>query len=1048
MHMRKLFLLLMGVVFFAAQAIAQRTVTGKVTDDKDQPVVNASVIAKGTKIGTTTKVDGTYSLTVPGTTKTLSITAVGYLGYEVNLGTETNYSSQLKLSDKEMEEVIVVTYGTQKKSTLTGSVATIKSDDLLDRQVTNISQALAGAAPGIAATSGNGQPGSGAAIRIRGFGSINASSEPLYVVDGFPYGGFMGDINTNDIESISLLKDASSTALYGARAANGVVLITTKKGKTAVPRINLYVNYGQSSRGISEYDRVGTLDYYPLIWQGIKNGAQYPVTGTGATAAVAAQTASNTVATQLIYNPFNVPGNQVVGLDGKLNPTAQLLYNDFDWYSPLQTSGPRAEVGFSVSARQGKSDYFFSLNYLSDKGFVIQSDFKRVNARMAINSQVKDWLKIGINVTGAIVSSNQAAGDGSNTFVNPFVFARGMGPIFPVKAYTATGAPIYNSTGSQWYDYGLHPGAINRPTGASPGRHIVLETLLNKRLRDRNSVIARTFLEVKLSKNLTFTTNAGIDLNNTKAVTFQNKVVGDGVTPGGRSTNSANEFRTITLNQLFNYNKKFGKHDIVFLVGHESTKNIDQFLTAERTGSIADGNIQLANFVTATQADGSQDNLRREAYFSRLNYYYNNKFSVEVSYRGDASSRFSPESRWGDFYSVGGAWVLSEETFVKNSKWINYLKLRASYGAVGNDALDTYFEYQALYGLGFNNAAEPGYLASRPYNPNLTWEVNITKNIGLEFGILKNRVSGSVEYFDRGSSELLFDVPQGPSSIITTITQNIGTMSNRGVELQLNLGVIKSKDFNWDVQFNVTSLKNKITKLPNNNAPITSGTKRLEVGRDLYAFYLRRWYGVDPNDGAGLFYATQASTTDLRTGPKSEKLTTNVNNAEFGYAGTAIPKHFGSINNTFTFRNISISCLLNYQVKGQFFDGNYAGLMGVGFGNAMHVDAFKAWKNPGDLTDVPRLDINQTNSRFNVASDRWLIDASYLNIRSFTINYNVPKSLTSKLHLENLRVFVGSENLFLFSKRKGLNPAETFSGTNSPVYTPNRLVNIGFNMNF
>jgi TonB-linked SusC/RagA family outer membrane protein len=916
------------------------------------------------------------------------------------------------------------------------------------RQVTNISQALAGAAPGIAATSGNGQPGSGAALRIRGFGSINASSEPLYVVDGFPYGGFIGDINTNDIENISLLKDASSTALYGARAANGAILITTKKGKTAAPRVNLFVNTGFSSRGIDEYSRVGTLDYYPLIWQAIKNGAQYPVTGTGATEATAAATASNTVATQLIYNPFNVPANQVVGLDGKLNPSASLLYNNFDWYSPILRRGPRNEVGVSVSSKFGKSDYFFSLNYLTDKGFVIESDFKRVNARMAVNSQVKDWLKTGINVTTAIVNTNQAAGDGSNTFVNPFVFARGIGPIFPVRAYTTTGQPILDAQGQQWYDYGLHPGAVNRPTGASPGRHIILETLLNKRLSKRNSVVARTFAEVRLVKDLTFTANAGIDLNNTRDLTFQNKTVGDGVTAGGRSRASSNEFRTITSNQLLNYNKKFRKHDFSILAGHESSKTIDEFLTAERTGSIADGNIQLINFVTATAASTNENNLRREAYLSRFNYSYDNRFNAEISYRRDAASRFSPMSRWGNFYSIGSSWVISNENFLKNTGWINYLKLRASCGTVGNDALNSYFEYQALYGLGFNNATEPGVLATRSSNPDLTWEVNVTKNIGLEFGVLKNRISGTVEYFDRGSSELLFDVPVGLTSIITSITQNIGTMTNRGVEVQLNIDVIRSKNFNWDVQFNVTALKNEITKLPNNNAPITSGTKRLDVGKDIFAFYLRRWYGVDPSDGAGLYYATAASTTDIRAGAKGEKLTSNPTNAEFGYAGTAIPKHFGSINNTFTIKNISINFLLNYQVGGRFYDGNYAGLMGVGFGNALHTDALKAWKKPGDITDVPRLDINQTNARFNAASDRWLIDASYINLRNVTFTYNLPKELTNKLKLENARVFVGGENLYISSKRQGLNPAESFNGTNSPVYTPNRLINFGFNTNF
>ncbi len=1048
--MRKLFLLLFGVVFFATAALAQRTITGKVTDDKGNPVPNASVLVKGTTAGTSTKPDGSFSLVVPANGKVLLITSIGFTDAEFKLGSTNTISVSMVSSDtKAIEEVVVVAYGTQKKSSLTGSVARIKSDDLLDRQVTNISQALAGAAPGIQATSGNGQPGSGAAIRIRGFGSVNAGSEPLYVVDGFPYGGFIGDINTNDIESITLLKDASSTALYGARAANGAVLITTKKGRTAAPRVNFYVNYGQSSRGIGEYDRVSTLDYYPLIWQSVKNGAQYPVTGTGATAAAAAQTASNTVATQLIYNPFNVPGNQVVGLDGKLNPNAQLLYNDFDWYTPMERNGPRAETGFSVSSKQGKSDYFFSLNYLSDKGFVIESDFQRFNARMAINTQVKDWLKTGLNVTTAIVNTNQAAGDGSNTFVNPFVFARGMGPIYPVRAFTPAGASIFNSvTGEQWYDYGLHPGAINRPTGASPGRHIVLETLLNKRLTKRNSVIARAFIEARLAKNLTLTTNAGVDLNNTRALTFQNKVVGDGVTPGGRSTNSANEFRTITLNELLNYNKKIGPHEISILAGHESTKNIDQYLTAERTGAIADGNIQVGNFVTATVANGLEDNLRREAYLSRFNYTYKNKFNFEASYRTDASSRFAPETRWGQFYSIGGGWVLSEETFLKNSKWINFLKLRASYGSVGNDALDTYYSSQGLFGSGFNNATEPGILYTQAPNTALTWEVNTTKSIGLEFGLFKNRVSGTIEYFNRGSSSLLFDEPQGLSNVITNITKNIGAMENKGVEVQLDLGIVRSKNFNWDVQINITSLKNNITKLPNNNTPITSGTKRLEVGQDIFAFYLRRWYGVDPADGAGLFYANATSTTDIRTGPKGEKLTNNPTNADFGYAGSAIPKHFGSINNTFTFQSISLNFLLNYQVAGKFYDGNYAGLMAVTYGRALHTDALRAWKNPGDITDIPRLDINQTNARFNAQSDRFLIDASYLNLRNVAITYTVPKTVTSKFGIENLRIFVGGENLFIVSKRQGLNAAESFNGTNSPVYTPNRLVNIGFNTNF
>ena len=1046
--MRKLILVLSVILCFVLNAVAQeRTISGKVTNDKNVAVEGVSVTSLDGKYGTQTDKDGNYTLKVPSSVRAVYFSYINFLSVQKSVSNTATVNVQLKSSDKSLDEVVVVAYGTQKKEAITGAVSRIGAEQLEQRLTTNISQALAGAAPGIAATTGNGQPGSAAALRIRGFGSVNASSAPLYVVDGFPYGGDISDINTNDIESITLLKDASSTALYGARAANGVVVITTKKGRTVKPEIRLFANYGLSSRGIQEYETVGTFDYYPLMWQALKNGLVYPVTGVGQTDAVASTNASNTIATQLIYNPFNVPNNQVVGVDGKMNPSAQLLYNDFNWFNGIERIGPRKEVGFSVSSKANKSDYTFSLNYLKDEGFVIRSDFQRVNGRVAVNSQINSWLKAGVNVTANFVNSNQAAGDGSNTFINPFVFARGIAPIYPVRAYTTAGAPVLDAFGTQWYDFGIHPGAINRPTGGSPGRHILYESLLNENVQKRNSIIARTNLEIKLAPGLTYTPNVGIDIINQRNNTFQNKIVGDGVTSGGYASVSSNEFRTFSVNNLINYTKRFGKHEITALAGHEIQKTDDQFFSGSRRGINLDGNIQLANFVVLNGVDGSINRLRREAYLSRLNYGYSKKYYLDLSYRRDASSRFSPDSRWGDFYSVGASWILNKEKFLQNASWIDNLKLRASYGTVGNDALDTYFEYQALYSLGYNNAGEPGAIASKLTNPKLTWEVNKTANIGLEFGFL-NRISGTLEYFDRGSSDLLFDVPLGLSSIITTITQNIGSMSNRGVEAQLNVDVVKKRDFVWDVQLNITSLKNIITKLPN-SLPITQGTKRLEEGRDIFAFYLRKWYGVDPADGAGLFRALPGTPlgATVRVTPKGDTVTTNPNLAALGYSGSSIPKFFGSFTNTFTYKNFSLSFLVNYQVGGKFYDGNYAGLMGTAYGRTLHVDNLGAWKKPGDIATIPRLDINQT-ANFNSQSDRWLIDASYLNIRNVTFTYKLPSAQAEKLGLTQARFFVGGENLQIFSKRKGLNPAESFNGTNSAVYTPNRLINMGVNVGF
>ena len=1047
--MRRFLLFLLGFVLLSTQVMAQnRTVSGRITDAQGNGIANATVAVAGSNTATVTASDGSFSLTLPANAKTIVVSSIGYRANEINLGTGTTYNVSLSSDNQNMDEVVVVAYGAQKRESITGSVATIGAKQLETRLTTNITQALAGAAPGISATSGNGQPGSSAGIRIRGFGSVNASSAPLYVVDGFPYEGFIGDLNTNDIETISLLKDASSTALYGARAANGVVLITTKKGKTAEPKVNLNITSGYSQRGIPEYDRIGTNDYYPVMWQALKNSLVYPSSGTGLTEAAAAANATNNIAGQLIYNPYNVANNAIVGTDGKLNPNAQLMYDDFNWFGPLSMNGKRNEVALSTSAKMGKSDYYISLNYLKDEGFVLKSDYERATARVSLNSQMKSWLRSGINMSGVIVRANQASATDDNTssIINPFVFARRIGPIYPVRAYSATGQPVLDAFGNHVYDYGQHAGAINRPQSAFPGRHVLYETMLNENVSTRNSLIARTYLEGRFFTDLTITTNVGLDLNNTRTKGFQNKIVGDGVTAGGTSSRSANEYRTISMNQLLNYKKSFGSHDVGLLLGHENQWVDETYFSGNRRGMNLDGNLELVNFTTLNAVTGRMEYLRRDAYFSRINYDYSNKYFVELSYRRDGSSRFAPDSRWGNFYSVGASWFIKRENFMRDINWLDDLKIRAAYGTVGNDALDTYYEYQALYGLGFNNAAEPGAIATKLSNPDLTWEVNKTASLGIDFGVLKNRLTGTIELFDRGSSRLLFDVPQGLSSVVTTRTENIGAMSNKGIELQLNGTIIQSRDFNWSVQVNGTSLSNKITKLPN-GLPITSGTKRLEEGRDLYAFYLRQWYGVDPNDGAGLYYALPGTTTNYRISAKGDTVVTNPTNAKYDYSGSAIPDIFGSIGSNFEYKGFGFSFLLNYQLGGKFYDGNYAGLLTPSYGGSLHADVLKSWQKPGDVADIPRLDISSA-SNFNAQSNRFLIDASYLSLRNVTVSYGFGRNVLNKLRLSQLRLYVSGENLTVLSKRKGLNPAESFNGTNSAIYVPNRAISAGLNVSF
>ena len=1047
---QKLLSIFLVCVLVAGAAFAQdKKITGKVTAKEDGlPLPGVSIKVTGSQIGTQTDVNGNYALNVPSSAKTLEFSFIGFTKQLTPIGNKNLINVSLDNDDKQLSEVVVVAYGSAKREAITGSVATLNASAIENRVVTNISNILQGVAPGIQVGASNGQPGSGTSIRIRGFGSLSASNAPLYVLDGSVYDGSIGDINPNDIESVSLLKDASSSALYGARGANGVILITTKKGKIGETRINANVTRGFSERGIPEYDRVGTLDYYPAIWQAVRNSLVYPRTGGAAplTPAAAAASASISTPKSLVYNPFNVPGDQLVGADGKLNPNASLLYNDFDWFSPLQRRGDRTNADLSFSGNTGRSDYFVSLGYLNDIGYIQKTDFRRFNARMNVNTQVKKWLKTGLNLSGNLSNSNNAqdaATGNGGSIINPFLFARNIGPIYPVKAYSTTGEPILTNTGEQYYDYNQHPGALSRPVLG--GRNVVYETLLNNVQSKRLALNARTFAEIKFLKDFTFRPSVNIDLRQSNGNSFQNAIVGDGAGSNGTSSINNSLTTSYTFNQILSYKKSFGRHSIDVLAGHENYDLNFKTNSASKVNQILAGNTNFANFVTPQSAGGSTDSYRVESYLSKASYNFDEKYFVDASLRRDGSSRFFKDSRYGTFFSVGGSWSLSKENFLKKATWIDDLRLKASFGEVGNDALDSYYNYQAFYDLGYNNGSEPGILLSSAATPALKWETINTLNIGTAFSFFKGRLTGELEVFNRGSKDLLFAVPQPLSNPVTSIRQNVGTLTNKGIELQLGGDVIRKKNFSWNILTNTSTVKNKITKLPPSQPFITQGTKRLEVGQDIYQFYLRQYAGVDKTDGAALYYPTTTATTDLRT-INGEVLTTNPNNARFEYSGTAIPDFFGSVNNTFSYKNLQLSFLVNYQVGGKFYDSNYAGLMGVSYGGSLHKDALNAWTETNTESPFPRLDIS-SSGLFTSQSNRWLIDASYLTISNVNFSYKLPKKYISKVDLSNVRVFASGENLALFSKRKGLNPSESFNGLNSTTYTPSRTITFGLSVN-
>ncbi|MGB4397973.1 MAG: TonB-dependent receptor [Daejeonella sp.] len=1047
---KKLLSIFFAFVMLACAAFAQdKRITGKVIASEDGlPLPGVSVKITGMQIGTLTDGNGSYSLSVPSTASSLEFSFIGYSSQTITIGSKTVIDASMSTDSRALNEIVVVAYGTAKREAITGSVATLNSAAIENRVVTNISNVLQGVAPGIQVGATNGQPGTSSAVRIRGFGSISASNSPLYVLDGSVYDGNIGDINAADIESVSLLKDASSSALYGARGANGVILITTKKGKIGETRINANVNRGFSERGIPEYDRVGTLEYYPAIWQAVRNSLVYPRSGTALSPAAAATQASNTTANSLVYNPFNVPGNQVVGADGKLNPNATLLYNDFDWYAPLQRVGTRNNADLSLSGNNGKSDFFVSLGYLDDKGFIQKSDFNRFNARINVNSQVKSWLKTGLNLAGNLSDGNlaqDASTGNAASFINIFQFARGIGPIYPVRAYDAAGNPINEPTGAQFYDYGVHPSSVNRPGGASPGRNVVYETLLNDVINKRVAANARTYMEIKFLKDFTFRPSFNIDLRQSNSEAYQNAIVGDGAGLNGAASRTNSLTRSYTFNQVLSYDKSFGRHTFNALAGHENYDLELESNNSRKVNQILAGNTEFANFVTPQSSGGSQDQYRIESLFSKASYSLDEKYFLDASLRRDGSSRFARQSRYGVFYSMGGSWSISKENFMKKATWIDDLRLKASYGEVGNDALDSYYNYQAFYDLGWNNGGEPGILLSSAATPDLKWETINTLNIGTAFSFFKGRLIGELEAFNRGSTDLLFSVPQPLSDPVTSIRRNIGTMTNKGLELQLGGDILRKKNFSWNILTNSSIVRNEITKLPAETPQITSGTKRYEVGQDIYQFYLRQYAGVDPSDGAALYYPTEAATTEIRT-VNGERVTTNFNNARFDYSGTAIPDLFGAVTNTFSYKALQLSFLVNYQIGGKFYDGQYADLMGVNFGAALHRDALNAWTETNTSSPFPRLDVTST-SFFTAQSTRWLIDASYLALSNVNMSYRIPQKYLNRLDISGARLYTSGENLALFSKRKGLNPTESFAGTNSTSYTPSRTVTFGLSVN-
>lgn len=1038
------------------------TVSGIITDQNGEPLPGVSVFMKDATTGVVyADMDGKYSIDVEDPANAwLTFSFVGMKPQDIRVGGKARMNVVMENEAELLDEVMVVAYGTAKKGTFTGSAAVVSSNTLKDRPVTEVSQMLTGTTAGVQVGTSNGQPGSAPTIRIRGLGSFNASNSPLIVLDGMPYDNAFSSINPNDIESITILKDASSAALYGARAANGVLLVNTKKGVAGKMNIGVRYNLGLTTRQSKDYKTMGLTDYMETYWEANRNSWLY----SGMSPEEANVKAGPSLIAGMSYNAFNMRPEEVFSLDGKLNPNAKLLWeDDLDWVKAVERVGIRHEASVNISGATDKSDYYASVGYTKDDGYIIGSTFKRYTAKTNVNSSLTKWFKTGINLTAALTEAggNQNESSGNNS--NPFRFTRNVGNIYPIHLHHPdTGEYILNANGEKMYDFGLGyttPDGVVVPkrdfvSGNNPA--IELQNIYDG--YTRNTINAKIYGEITFLKNFRFSATGGVAANAYNG--YSGSYVYAEKKNSGTSTKSSSTTTTWTFNQILTYTKDIGKHHIDLMAGHESYDYKYTYFSSSMKTQIQTGsNFEFRNFAEVNGMPTSYINTYAvEGYLSRANYDYNNTYFLSASYRRDASSRFYKDARWGNFWSVGGGWRIEQEKFMRNIHWINLLKLRASYGVVGNDDLNSYYPWQAVYTTN-HNGVEPGYVQSSLGNRNLSWEISKNLDIALEFTLFKSRLNGTVEYFNRRSSNLLFAINLPLSSGVDSQDVNAGAMYNKGVEITLDGSICKTKEFTWSLNANATFLKNRITELP--MEPYISNIYKIEPGHSRYDLWLRQWYGVNPETGYNLFVADIDNPKyvwgkDELIEIDGVKYTETIEHAKYDWYGSTIPKVTGGFGTSLQYKNWSLSINCYYQLGGKFYDSTYRSFMEPGSASLsyskLHSDLKDRWRQPGDITSVPKVSLGTDATNISAgASTRWITSSNMLEVTNINLSYDLPKSVTHALNITNCKLYFAANNPFLISKRRGMFPRRNmFSGYdgNSDIYLPSRTFSFGINLSF
>lgn len=1030
--MRKFVLLIMIVLSAGALALAQnKRISGTVKGVDGKPIAGATVLVEGTSIGTTTNAEGRFSVQAPAD-GTLVVSFIGYASKSVNIAGKTRLDIALKEDTHAIDDVIVVAYGMAKKESFTGSVAVVKGEELEHRKVSNVTKALDGLAPGVQVTSGSGQPGSGTTVAIRGFGSINASSTPLYVVDGIPYDGVISAINPDDIASISILKDASASVLYGARGANGVVLINTKKGNRNETNVELKINVGVSSRAIPRYETVGARDFMEIMYSAFYNDY-----GSNAVAQMASGS-KRIFGSNEMYNPYDVPLAQLFTADGKVRDDAKLLWDE-DWLDEVTDNAAlRQEYGASVSGGNEKTQYMFSLGYLNEDGVLKTTNFERYSGRLNVETQAKPWFAAGMGANFARNSTNSSQTSASATS-NVFFSAQMMAPIYPVyQRDPETGDYLRDANGRKQFDYGS-----SRPSGQQTNFNSIATLYDDKYAQTSYSLSARAHMDFMgisdhWSEGLKFQLNFGTDYYNSQSMTYYNPFFGNAESVGGRIQKTNTTSLGYTFNQLLSYNRTFDRHNIDLLLGHEYYAYTTSDLSGHKTGLPGGGIYELDAAAVIVGTGSSTDEDRIESVFSRIGYSYDDKYYLSGSWRTDGSSRFARSTRWGNFWSVGASWRMSQEAFMRDISWLNNLTLKFSYGVQGNNSVGSYYAYQALYDTGSPNATLPGATINDVANEDLTWESNHNLNVGLEARLL-DRIDLSFEFYNRKTTDMLLSYPLASSSGFDSYYRNSGEMRNRGIEFAVTGRIFDRRDFQWSVTWMGSTVSNKVLKLTEDGKDIIGSTQIIREGETLYSYYVARSAGVDPMTGEKMYWATDKDGNDYIT--KS----TTVAQANRVIAGSRIPDLYGSLSTSLRWKNLDFSISTNYSIGGKNYDGVYYEFMSCYYtAQAKHKDMLRAWRKPGDVTDVPKYTIGETP----IVTDDKLVDASYFSIKNITLGYTLPRRWTSKIGFKAARVSASVDNLCIFTHLKGMDPQYSLTGGTSYAYAPTRTVSFNLDLKF